>query len=46
MEKWFDIDFITALSDKELLPDDKFYIPYGWARYVYDSIILAIGDIW
>ena len=46
MEKWFGVDFITALSDKELLPDDKFYIPYRWARYVYDSIILAIGDIW
>lgn len=46
MEKYFNINFYDALNDNELLPDDKFFIPYYKDKLTYDKIIANIGNIW
>ena len=46
LSKYFHQDFLNALSDSELLPDDKFFIPYSQDKERYDKILQAIGNIW
>lgn len=46
MEKYFNVNFYDALNDNELLPDDKFFIPYYKDKLTYDKIIANIGNIW
>lgn len=46
IEKYFHIDFYDALSDKELLVDDKFFKPYNESKDIYDAVLESIGDIY
>lgn len=47
LEKYFKQDFISSLSDSELLPDDIDFIPYNEkTKDIYDAILERIGDIW
>lgn len=46
MQKYFNVDFYQALNDKDLLPDDKFFIPYHKDKLTYDKIIENIQNIW
>ena len=34
------------LNDKELLPDDKYFMPYSFAKFIYDFVLAKIGDVW
>lgn len=45
IKKYFGEDFYEVLNDKELLFDDKYFIPYKEDKSVYDEIIKQIGDI-
>lgn len=45
MEKYFGIDFLSALNDKDLLPDDKYFVPYECDKLTYNCILEEIGDI-
>lgn len=42
LEKYFSISFLEALNIDDLLPDDKWYVPYLKDKYVYDKIINKI----
>jgi hypothetical protein len=42
---YFDDNFYELLNNRELLPDDKYFVPYNDKKYVYDQIINKIGDI-
>lgn len=44
LEKYFEVDFYTALEDKELLPDDIFFVTYNNSREIYDSVLKTIGN--
>lgn len=44
LEKYFGIDFYKALEDKELLPDDIFFVTYNNSREIYDSVLKIIGN--
>ena len=44
LEKYFGVDFYKALEDKELLPDDIFFVTYNNSREIYDSVVKIIGD--
>ena len=44
LEKHFGVDFYTALEDKELLPDDIFFVTYNNNREIYDSVLKTIGN--
>ena len=44
LEKYFGVDFYTALEDKELLPDDIFFVTYNNNREIYDSVLKTIGN--
>ena len=44
--RWFNIDFMQSLDDPELLPDDRYYLPYSQAKDIYQSVLDNIGDIW
>lgn len=44
LEKYFGVDFYTALEDKELLPDDIFFVTYNNSREIYDSVLETIGN--
>ena len=44
LEKYFGVDFYTALEDKELLPDDIFFVTYNNSREIYDSVLKIIGN--
>ena len=44
LEKYFRVDFYTALEDKELLPDDIFFVTYNNSREIYDSVLKTIGN--
>lgn len=46
IEKYFHINFYDALSDKELLVDDKYFKPYGESKDIYDKVLESIGDIY
>lgn len=46
LKRWFDIDFNASLDDPELLPDDRYYLPYSMSKDVYQHVLTAIGDIW
>lgn len=46
LEKYFNINFYDSLNDMDLLPDDKFFIPYYQDKPTYDKIIENIGNIW
>ena len=46
LEKYFQVPFYEALSDNELLPDDKWFKPYNESKEIYDNILERIGDIW
>ena len=39
LEKYFKIPFFDALSDEELLPDDKFFVSYPNDKEKYDEIL-------
>ena len=44
LEKYFGVDFYTVLEDKELLPDDIFFVTYNNSREIYDSVLKIIGN--
>ena len=44
LEEHFDENFYDCLSDKELLPDDYFFVPYNRNRNVYNTVLSKIGD--
>ena len=44
LEEHFDENFYDCLSDKELLPDDYFFVPYNRNRNVYNAVLSIIGD--
>ena len=44
LEKYFDKDFYQALDDEELLPDDKYFLPYSKSKYIYDQILTQLQD--
>ena len=44
LEEHFDENFYDCLSDKELLPDDYFFVPYNRNRNVYNAVLSKIGD--
>lgn len=46
LNKYFNQDFYEILDDKDLLPDDKYFIRYSENHIVYDKIIQSIGNIW
>ena len=46
LEKYFKIDFYKALNDKELLPDDLYFVTYNNSKDIYNKIIENIGNIW
>ena len=46
MEKYFGINFIEALNDKELLPDDKYFQPYDNDKELYDYVLNNVKNIW
>lgn len=39
LSNWFNVPIIEALSDPELLPDDKFFKPYAEDMLTYNKII-------
>ena len=44
LEKYFGVDFYIALEDKELLPDDIFFVTYNNSREIYDSVVKISGN--
>ena len=44
LEEHFNENFYDCLSDKELLPDDYFFVPYNRNRNVYNAVLSKIGD--
>ena len=44
LEEHFDENFYDCLSDKELLPDDYFFVPYNRNGNVYNAVLSKIGD--
>lgn len=44
MEKYFGLNFYDCLSDKDLLFDDKFFIPYLHGKQTYNKILDTITD--
>ena len=46
LEKYFHQNFYEMLNDKDLLPDDKFFITYQNDKDLYDKILENIGEIW
>lgn len=44
LEKFFKKDFYESLNDKDLLPDDMFFMPYLSAKNIYDDVIAVIGN--
>lgn len=42
LEKYFIVPFLEALNFNDLLPDDKWYVPYLKDKYVYDNILNKI----
>ena len=44
LEEHFDENFYDCLSDKELLPDDYFFVPYNRNRNVYNAVLSRIGN--
>lgn len=45
LEKYFGENFYKVLNDKELLFDDKYFIPYEDDKFVYDRIIMQLEEI-
>lgn len=46
MEHYFGVNFYEALSDRELMFDDMYFIPYNENPNVYERILDNVGDIW
>ena len=44
LECYFNENFYDCLNDKELLPDDYFFVPYNRNRNVYNAVLSKIGD--
>ena len=44
LEKHFNENFYDCLSDKKLLPDDCFFVPYNKNRNVYDAVLEKIEN--
>ena len=44
LEEYFNENFYDCLNDKELLPDDYFFVPYNRNRNVYNAVLSKIGD--
>lgn len=42
LERYFHIPFLKALSLDDLLPDDKWYVPYWKNSVVYDKILCKV----
>ena len=46
LEKHFCIDFLEALDEDDLLPDDKWFKPYHESKEMYDAILdKLLGNI-
>ena len=45
LKKYFNEDFYKSLNDPDLLPDDAYFVPYEKSKYVYDTVLKAIGNI-
>lgn len=43
IEKYFHIDFFEALDSKELLFDDKYFVPYSKAKDIYNAVIFCMN---
>ena len=43
MHEFFGKDFYAMLDDKELLPDDKYFLPYSRSKQTYDMILSKIN---
>jgi pyruvate/2-oxoacid:ferredoxin oxidoreductase beta subunit len=43
MEKYFGVDFYTALDDGDLLTDDKYFTIYSKNKQLYDEILNKIN---
>lgn len=46
LEKYFNIPFYEALSQEDLLIDDKYFVPYNSDKLTYHRILDKIGDVW
>lgn len=44
MGKFFKMTFFDALDDNELLPDDRFFVPYHEDKKTYDGILDSIPE--
>ena len=43
MEKYFDVDFYSALDDEQLLINDKYFTVYSRNKQLYDEVVRQIG---
>lgn len=46
IERIFGDNFYNVLNDKDLLPDDLYFKTYSEAKYIYDSVLKEINNIW
>lgn len=46
LEKYFGIPYIYALNLPDLLPDDKYFVPYRKDEYVYNTVVDNIDNLW
>ena len=46
LQKYFGVDFYQSLDDRELLPDDKYFVPYSQDKDSYNYILDRITNIW
>lgn len=44
LEKYFEEPFYESLSNSNLLPDDKYFVPYTKATHIYDKVLEKIGN--
>lgn len=44
LEKYFQVDFLEALNDKELLPDDLYFKSYSEDKETYDKIFALLKN--
>ena len=44
LEKHFGVPFMDALNMDDLLPDDKWFLPYKKAKVIYDGVLAGIPE--
>lgn len=44
LEKHFGVPFMDALNMDDLLPDDKWFLPYRKAKVIYDGVLTGIPE--